>query len=401
MPRFDYVAVASDGAERRGSIECAGRGEALGQLHADDLVPLSLVEHGEGLAALLSRPLGGSARPSRAEIIAFTRDLAGLTGAGLTLERALAILASGRRDRVASPLLTAIRGGAPLSRALAALPDSFPGYYVGLVRAGEGSGNLAAQIATLARTLQQQQAFIGDLRTALIYPALLALTVVATLILMVSVVLPQFETVFANAGGRLPVATRATMAIGIALRDAGPVLLAIALASLPLAFAALRDERRRRNLDARLLRLPLLGGFLAGRDAALVARTLAALLGGGVALVPALEIAAGAARNCHLRANIGESALAVRHGASLVEAWSEIAALPVLVLQLAEVGEETGALPRTLDEAADLLQQELETRSKSLVAWAAPGLTLAAGAIVAALVGSVLVGLLSVNELGG
>jgi type IV pilus assembly protein PilC len=343
---------------------------------AEDEVRLRRDLEEKGLFVLAIRPKGGLALPglptfqrrrkvASNDFLLFNQELATLLKAGMPLAQSLDIL----RHQVPNPTFKAIlddvfekvRSGVALSDAFASHGDLFPPIYTASLLAGEKSGNLDQ---VLRRYIAYTR-LIGTLRrntiSALIYPAVLfGLSIVVVLIIMVRVV-PAFTGFYDTFGAQLPLATRVLTSVSntIASRI---WLLAIAVAGLGVfLYSWLQNAANRARWHALLLRLPGLGGVARKFSTSQFARTLATLLGGGIPLVTALEVASRAIGNRHVAKQIDTMTTQVREGQSLAQAMAHRGVFPDVALKMVEVGEATGALQDMLNAIADFFDEEIET----------------------------------------
>src|SRR5439155_642317 len=248
-----------------------------------------------GLSELLQLELGGARALDKTALGEVTRELAIMLGAGQDLDRALRFIVENTRSARARAVLgnvrDKVRGGSSLAAALAAEPGSFSKLYVGLVRAGEAGGTLPATLDRLSTLLERERSLSANLRSAMIYPALLIVAAIGSIVLLLDYVLPQFAPIFEQAGAQLPASTRTLMMIGQLVGAGAPwLLIALAVAAL-VARRALAAPPLRLKADRLLLRLPLAGRLLKETLAARLTRTLGTLLQNGVPLIPALAIA--------------------------------------------------------------------------------------------------------------
>lgn len=349
-------------------------------------------------ADFLNRDLTGPRRLSARDGAALMRELGALLGAGLTLDRALDLVArmgEGQAAQLAREAQAAVRAGASFSDALAARPHAFSPFVVALVRAGEAGGELASALERTAQYLARARDLREGVRTALTYPAIVAIFAVLCLTFLLAVVIPQFEAVYRDAGATLPLATRVVLAMGGFARDWGWALALAALAAGLAARSALREETLRLPFDRRLLRF----GLLRKLDTERFARAASALLSAGVALPQAIELAAAAASNRALRAAALDAARRVREGEPLGAALRRDGLFGALLPELAAVGEEAGRLPDMLAEAAEIEAKEADGQVRRLVAAAGPTITIALGVLVAGIIVSMLAAMLDVHRL--
>jgi general secretion pathway protein F len=373
------------------------------------LVPIQVDEihrGGTGFSGLSIRlQFGRSGRNhiEPAELVAITESLAVLTNAGLMIDRALAITAELKKKkpcgRIVSELARAVRSGQGLAEALQHSGVDLPRYYVGMVNAGEVGGSLPSTLAKLGELLRRQQEVRDRVRSALIYPALLACMVVVTIIILLVVVLPRFQTLFAESEAPLPWSTKVVLSVGGFVSSYWWALLALAGLGIGALTALLRHPRGRAAIDGWLLRTRLMLGLPAAIDAARLLRCLSTLASNGIPLASAIRVARGTLVNSRLRTALDEVARRVNAGESTSAAFATVAAFPSQVVQLARVGEETGRLPEMLQEAAGILELETHATIERLLALLVPMVTIFMGLLIAAMIGSVLVGLLSINDL--
>jgi len=404
VPRFDYVAIDPTGTVRRGSMDAADEASLIARLQRDGHVPMrtSLAEERGRLITLLTRDIGGGGlgHQDRTDL---TRELATLLAAGQDLDRALRFVAetstSRRRRTVIERVRERLRNGSSLAAALAAEPASFPRLYIGLVRAGEAGGNLGETLDRLARLLERQRSLSLTIRSALVYPTILVIAGLGSIIFLVGTVLPQFVPMFAQSGVPIPTATRVLLALGEAVRQGGPW----ALLALPFVILGVRQAlarpRVRRLADAAMLRLPLLGSLLREGLAASFARTFGTLLGNGVPLIGALAIAQETLGNMVAVEAVRRASDSARDGAGVARALEAAGVFPPRLVLLLRLGEETARLAETSLQAADIHEERLGAMIQRLMAVMVPAITLIMGLAVAGIVASLLTAMLSINDL--
>jgi general secretion pathway protein F len=415
---FRYRALDSSGHDVAGEIAATTRAAALAELASRGLVPVDLRDApaandavavaGNAMPAPSRRKSGWLAalrepRFGGAQLVQATQALASLVRAGLTVDRALAIAGNLSTDAAGRAFLEEVgkkvREGMSFARAVAQSGRPLPGYYVSMVEAGEASGALATTLTRLGELLKRQQAIRQRVTSALVYPAILVSVVLLTLMVLVGFVLPRFEQLFIESEAPLPLATRVVLAFGRFVADFG-LYLAIAAALGALALVRwLRADAGRLALHRWMLRSRLLLGLPASIDTARLLRTLSTLLGNGLPLPAALKVARGTLSNLALREALDTAATRVKAGEPLHVALAAGKLFPPVAAQLARVGEETGKLDELLLSAAEYLEDHGTTLLDRLLTLLVPALTVAMGLIVAGLIGSVLVGLLSINDL--
>ena len=229
MPQFSYKAIAQDGKARNGIIDADGLELASRQLRAQGLTLLKL-EAGSSAAGLAGDKVSGKP-PSRQDILSMTSELAVLLRAGLPLDRALKVLidmaAQPQMNQLLNELLRAVKGGKPLSQAMQSYQQVFGTFYLSMVRAGEASGQLAQVLNRLVEYLQTAKENRDTVISALIYPAILAVVMVLSIVVMLGFVVPQFETLFEDMGDALPMITQVVISSADFIKSYGLIVLVL------------------------------------------------------------------------------------------------------------------------------------------------------------------------------
>lgn len=402
MPAYKYEALDADGKTRTGLLEADNAKAARGQLRTQSLVPLTVAPVGAASADAGSGQVRRGRRAFNATTLTvWTRQLAGLVGSGLPLERALTSLADeaeqpAQRELVAH-LKSEVNAGATFARALASAPREFDDVYRAVVAAGEQSGALGGVLERLADDLEERQALKAKLIGASLYPVIVSVIAVVIVIFLVSYVVPQIAQVFAGSKRALPWLTVAMLALSDFVRTWGWLLLGALLAGAGGFLAALRSEAFRLRFDAAWLTLPLIGRLARGYNAARFAGTLAMLAGAGVPILKALQAAAETLGNRAMRADAMDALVQVREGAPLGSALAAKKRFPGLLAMFARLGEQTGQLPLMLDRAARQLGTEVQRRATAAVTILEPLLIVGMGGVVMTIVLAVLLPIIQLN----
>jgi general secretion pathway protein F len=405
MPAYSFEALDAQGATRKGVMEADTAKAVRSLLRAQQLVPLQ-VQPVTGAAndpnALFGRRLFGGSVFSATGLAIWTRQLASLVGSGLPLERALTALtdeAENDRERnLVAALRSEVNAGSTFAKALSRFPGEFPEIYIAVVGAGEQGGSLGLVLERLADDLEEQQALNARLLGAALYPAIVTIIALGIVMLMMTFVVPQIANVFAGTKRALPLLTVIALAASAAIRHWGWLVALIVAGAFVMLRIALRNPATREQFDAAWLRLPIIGRFSRGYNAARFAGTLAMLAGAGVPILRALQAAAETLGNRAMRADAMDALVLVREGAPLASAMAQKKRFPGLISMFARIGEQTGRLPEMLQRAANQLGNDVQRRAMRLATILEPLLIVGMGVVVILIMLSVLLPIMQLNQ---
>jgi general secretion pathway protein F len=405
MPEFQFTAIGPTGEMTTGIVEAADADTVIDQLKRRGSIPVSAgpVRTGNFLEGMLRLEFGRGNRLGQSDVANMTRELSIMLGAGQDLDRALRFLVdTARTPRVAAilnDLRDAVRDGSPLAAGLARHPRSFSRLYIGLVRAGEAGGQLAATLDRLAQLLERQNRMASTIKSSLVYPALLVVAAVGSIVFLLTQVLPQFVPLFAQAGASLPVETQILIATGHIVSSYGIYLVLVLVLVGLAAREALKRPSVRLRADGLLLRVPILGGLTREILAARFTRTLGSLLINGVALIAALGITKEVVGNLAAVTAVDQATRSAKSGAGLARPLSEAGVFPVRTIYLLRLGEETAQLGPLALRAADIHEEKAQLGIQRLVALLVPAIIIVMGAAIAFIVSALLLAMLSLNNL--
>ena len=401
MPAYRFEALDAAGKTTSGLIEADTSRAARSQLRAQSLVPLAVTQVESGGTKVAGFNLSRKIFNATA-LAVWTRQLAGLVGSGLPLERALTALADeaedARQRELVAHLRSEVNAGAPFARALSSAPREFDEVYRGVVAAGEQSGALGLVLERLADDLEARQELKGKLIGATLYPAIVSVIAVIIVVFLVTYVVPQVATVFTSSKRALPLLTVAMIAFSDFLRGYGWLVLLLLVGGGLLLAVVLRNEVFRERFDAAFLGLPLVGRLARGYNAARFAGTLAMLAGAGVPILKALQAAAETLSNRAMRADAMDALVQVREGAPLASALAGKKWFPGILAMFSRLGEQTGQLPEMLDRAARQLSGEVQRRALQMATILEPLLIVAMGGVVMLIVLAVLLPIIQLNS---
>jgi type II secretory pathway component PulF len=405
MAQFAYKALQLDGAVVEGLLEAGNRQEAMRQVEGRGLKPIRLAEAkaaGAGPAApaearAAPRPSFkfGEARKITPRMLEnFTRLLSSLLAAGVPFSRALVII----HREAAAPVAKAkwkeihdlVIDGMPLSDAMARSPETFPRVYVAMVEAGEAGGFLDVVLAQIADFQAREKELQGRVMTALMYPAILLVLAIGVLIFLLVFFIPRFQLVFQGFNAELPMLTQVIVGISEGVRNYGLFLaagIAVGVISLRSWF---KSEQGRRAWEGMVLRAPTLGPLVAQFAMARFCRMLGTLLGAGVPLINALNVARRSIGNQVLVDAVSDSIDRVKEGKALGKSLAQNRELfPGAVVEMISVAEESGKLDTELLRIATVTEGDLDRQLKAVVALAEPLMLF----LIAALVGTIFIGM--------
>lgn len=398
MSQFRYKALTSGGETRAGIQEAESQAAVFRKLRQQGLWPVDATELSPSVFSFRR----GRARLTHKEMAAFFHELATLIGSGIALDRALALLserkASQSTAQATGRLLARVRDGASLAQALAA-DEVFPRLAVGFVRAAETTGTLETELLRLSSIMAKTAAIRSEIVSALVYPVILLITAALAIGVVMTVVVPEFAPLFDDAGHPPPAAFRFLIACSAAITSWGWLAAIICLAGF-IAMRLLSSKPAfRHSLDRAKLKLPVVSNLLRDIETERFCRTLGTLVKSDVALPAAVALAAEAVANESMAAALNGVAAGLREGRRLVERLAVTGQFSAEVLDLLRIGEETGRLGDMLIRQADVSEQRTRTKIARLLAIMVPGITLILGLVVAGIVASLLIAILSINDL--
>ena len=411
MPLYRYKAVTPGGEVATGELEAANQAEIVDRLRDRGMMPMQIGESARTATGPVRRGRGARRRwfapkrVTRDHLIGLTRELSTLLNAGLPLDRALEMLIGVSIAPPVTALLQGIRddvrGGRSLSQALEARREVFSRFYVNIVRAGEAGGALGDVLGRLAETMERNKETRESVKSALIYPTILVGVAAVSVVVLLIFVVPQFEHTFAQAGKALPLATAVVVALGSFFRH---WWWAVLLGILALAWWLPRRLARpavRGRVDARLLRLPIVGDLVTKIEVARFARTLSTLLANGVTLLSGLAIVKETMGNGVLAGALDGVIARLREGKGFGRPLADTGLYPRLATQMILVGEESGRLEEMLARVADVYDREVQTAVKRFLAVLEPALILSLAVMIGGIVFSILLGVMGMSELVG
>lgn len=367
MKKFRYKAKNPSGKTVSGLVEAVDEKRAVATLRERGLVTFGLNPIEANIFSLIFTKT--FRRVTLADVATFTRQLASMITAGLTINEALTVLrdqASLALSAVIDDILRNIEGGSTLAGAMAKHPRVFSQIYIALIRTGEAAGVLDTVLVRLADNLEKQREFRSKVKGAMIYPIIVVIGMMAVATVMMIFVVPKLMSLYEEFQATLPTPTLVLMKISqffVSFWWLGLIILVGAIA----AFGNFRKTPfGRRRIDEIILRLPIFGKLQTQIILTEVTRTLGLLVGAGVSIIEALNITADAAGNAVFEERLNSSSKQVEKGLSLGEILSGYGEFPPIVPQMVSIGEETGKMDDVLAKLSRYFEQESEQMVKGL-----------------------------------
>jgi type IV pilus assembly protein PilC len=393
MSAFLFQAKTQDGKFVKGEVEASSESEARVRIRAQKLTPLKIVpKRGAEIKPKTEKKagfsFGGGVNPKELQV--FTRQLATLIGSGVPVVQSLeAMIGPGRSPVLNSALksiLSEVGRGRRLAECLREHPKVFDNMYVNLVHAGEEGGVLDTVLSRLATYIEKSVKLKGKIKGALAYPV--AVIVVAALVVagIMLFVIPSFEKMFKESGMQLPWLTQKVIGASNVFVQYWWVLPIVGF-GVPAWFNwYYSTPGGRRLVDSIAIRIPLFGELIIKGSVARFSRTLATMLGAGVRIVEALDIAAAVTKQWVIEQILMQSKDSISKGKTLSEPIKASGVIPDMVGQMIMVGEQTGSLDTMLDRIASFYEEEVETTADALTSVIEPLMMIFLGGIIACLV---------------
>lgn len=402
MAQFRYKAASLAGEINEGSLEAHDETAALERLQALGLIPIRIdsTETTSSKEGWFSR-----ARISQDQIGTLTGELATLLRSGLPLDRGLELLISLSPNPQIQVLMIQVRdevrGGAALSKAMEAHPAVFNRFYVGMIRAGEAGGSLGTVLTRISEFMDRSKELKETVASALIYPTVLVLASVTSVMLLLIFVVPQFSQMFEQSGKALPFATQLVITAGELLRKYWWAIPVIGILVWRYFSWQMARPESKMVWDGRFLRLPLVGDLLTKIEVARFARTLGTLISNGIPLLAALGVVRETVGNSVIANGLAAAREQLQAGQGLGKPLMAQGVFPPLAVHLVSVGEETGQLDEMLTRVADVYDREVALAVKRMLALLEPVMILGLGLIIGGIIISILLAILKVNSLVG
>jgi len=386
---FLYKGRGPDGKVTKGRLEAPNEGMATARLIQMGLTPMSLVETGSGLnreinIEFLKKGIGLK------DLAVMSRQMATMTGAGLSLLRTLTILAEQSENEKLRETLQAVvkdvETGSSLSDSLVKHPRVFPPIMVNMVRAGETGGFLDSALDTVAVGFEKEAKLKASIKSAMTYPVVVLVIAVVAVLIMLTFIVPVFAKMFASLGSALPVPTQMLVVLSHQMPWALPLIIVLAVVGTVWWNRNKNEPKVRAKVDPVLLKLPVFGLLITKIAVARFARNFANMMGAGVPILTGLRIVGETSGNWVIESALDRVAKAVRQGRSVAGPLAEEPVFPPMVTQMIAVGEDAGSMEIMLNKIADFYDSEVEAMTESLTALIEPLMIAFLGVIVGGMI---------------
>jgi MSHA biogenesis protein MshG len=388
MPVFAYTGRSRRGELSSGVMEGETRDSIAARLFESGITPIEIkpaVAKGDGDVSKLLRQIGVGA-PGIADLVMFSRQMYTITRSGIPLLRGIKGLIVSTHNvvlrEVLEDVLTNLEGGRDLAGSFARHPKIFPSLYVSIIKVGEETGTLEASFKRLSEYLKQDQDMRDRVKSAMRYPIIVMIAIGVALGVLTVFVIPKFAPLFRSLGDNIPLPTRILIGVSTFAQNHWYVVVGALVMIIFGARQYVDTEKGRLHWDRVKLKLPAIGKLIYEATLARISRSLAISMNAGMPVIQSLNVIAKSAGNEFMAQRIIQLRNSLERGEPLSRAATSVGMFSPLVLQMMAIGEETGELPRLLDEVADFYEREVDYALKNISAAIEPILIVCVGGMV-------------------
>lgn len=391
MALFNYIARDQNGKQLNGIVEAANESAAISLVRSKGFYVISLTKkEGETFLEILSDLRG----VPLSEKVAFTRQLATMVGAGLPLPKALEVITAqstnAKMKKIITECLRDVEGGSPLSVSIGKYPSVFSPTYKALLRAGEASGKMQEILGKLAETMEAQQEFRSKFKAALIYPAIVSVTMVGVFIIMMVFVIPKLSAMYKSLNAELPLPTQIMVGISNFMVTYWWFLIIVSI-GLFIGFIYFKRTDVGKDIMSKIaFSIPVMGRINKEKELTEFTQTFSLLIGSGIPIVEALQIVSEVVENDLYKISLERAAKSVEKGYSLSRYLKTDPNFPPVVSQMIAVGEETGALDSIMEKLSFYFSGETENAVKGLSSAIEPLILIMLGGMVGLMILSII-----------
>lgn len=405
MPSFVYTAADHNNTLIRGKTELPDRAAVITALNKQELRPISIKEVKQSSSSFDFSHLFEPSTVKRDHLVAFTRQLSAMIGAGVPLLRSLSSIEKHEEDKALKKILGVvikdIEGGMPLGDALAKHPKTFNDIYINMVRAGEAAGILDDILKRLAAQQEKATAIRKKIKSAMTYPIVLIVIAVGAFFGLMLFVIPQIGTIIKDLGGpdaELPGITLFMLGVSHIMTTYWYIIVPGLVGGIILLLRYIKTPRGKRQFHGIILKIPGIKTIVIKTAVARFARTFSALMGAGVAVLEALNVTARAVGNVHFEEVLNNAAIEVKNGKPLSATIEASPLFPAIVSQMLAVGEETGQTDTVLLKVADFYEEEVDLAISGISSIIEPTMIVFMGGMVGLIAASVMMPIAQLSQ---
>ncbi len=402
MPKFVFVVKDRNGKTHSGTLDAETRNALLEQLWKQELTVLSIEEQTKS-SETLNRLRAGQGKVRTSHLVIFSRQLATLVEAGVSIVPSLQILADQTLDRqfkgIINKMHNDVEAGSSLSEAAGRHPNAFSDLFVNLLQAGESSGRLDEILDRLATYQEKSGELQRKVKSALIYPAFVTVLAFGITSFLMIVIVPKFKDIFASLGGQLPLPTLMLLGLSEAMKRYWPLGLIAMIAAAIGIKVLLSTPTGRLRFDQVTLKVPVFGPLIQKVAIARFSRTLATLIKSGVPILGALDIVAKTAGNKVIEQAVVAARASIREGENISDPLAQSKVFPIMVTRMIAVGEKTGELEKMLTKVADFYESEVDAAVSGLTSLIEPLVIAFLGVVIGGIAVTLLLPVFSITSL--
>jgi type II secretion system protein F len=405
MNTFYYKATDRLGKPIEGNLEAHNYKNAVTQLRGLNYFPIQVTNQSNKNLSIKSPLLISGLRNkiSQKDLVSITQQLATLVDSRITLDKSLSILVDLAEKPQAKEVLIEIHkkvhAGSSFADALADFPKVFSKLYINMIRAGETGGTLASSLNSVASFLEKSEELKANIKSAMIYPAILSSVGGFAILILFTVVIPRFSKLFDELGSALPLPTKIMLFLSSSIINHWLAIIIVFTLFVAGFVFYLREEKGKVHWDGIVLRLPLFGSLAQKIEISRFSRTMATLLSSGVAILGALNITQAILSNRVIAATMSKLHQGLKEGNGLSQPLQQAGVFPPLAIHMIKIGEETGTLNEMLTKVADTYDREVERSIKQLISLIEPFMILSMALVIGFIVISMLLAIFSINEI--
>lgn len=389
---FTYKVINKEGKEQTGDIDAVSRDLAISSLQQRGFVVIDVQDADE--PGLLKKSLPFFDKVPMKDLVIMSRQLAALFEAQVSAVKAFSLLADSASNHIVRKVLSSvaqdIKGGVSISQSMAQYPEVFSDFYVNMVKAGEESGKLTDTFLYLADYIERTYEMVSKTRNALVYPIFVVFTFIVVIILMLTMVIPRLSQILLETGQEIPFYTKITIGLSDFFVNYGVFLLILVVIAGLYIWRSTRSEAGKVRIDRMKVSLPYFGDLYKKLYLARIADNMNTMLSAGIPVVRALEITRDVVGNKVFAIIMDDALQAVQGGSSISRALSEHDEIPPIMVQMVQVGEETGSLGSILETLARFYKREVDGAIDTLIGLIEPALIIALAVAVGFLITSIL-----------